>query len=97
MSAASPSWSRLELGSSSTSRRGPAEHRPGQAQALPLAGREQPPGLADIGVVALRQAQDHVVHVGHLGGLDHRLGGASMSRAMLSRTVPPNSSTSCGR
>ncbi len=62
-SASSPSASRLALGSSSTTRRGLAVERAGERDALALAAREQRAAVADRRVVALRQAQDHVVRV----------------------------------
>ena len=48
-----------------------AEHRPGEADALPLAARERRALRPDLGGVALGQAQDHLVHAGELRRLDH--------------------------
>ena len=51
----------------------PAVERPGKPDALALAAGEMAAGLADFGIVALRQGQDHLVHAGGLRGGDHRV------------------------
>ena len=50
-----------------------AVERAGQADALALAAGQAGTALADLRLVAVRQAQDHLVDVGSLGGRDHRL------------------------
>ena len=57
-----------------------AVQRARERDALALAGRERLPGFADLGVVALRQAQDELVHVRALRGADH-LGGVGLAEA----------------
>ena len=75
-----------------------AVERAGQPDPLALAGRQHRPALADLGLVALRQAQDQLVHPGRLRGRDDASARRSGSkRAMFWATVPANSSTSCGR
>src|SRR4051812_33532064 len=76
---------------------GPAEHGPRQADELALATREIDPALADAGLIAVRQTQDHLVTAGGLGRLVHLLGLRMAIRAMFSKTVTSNSSTSWGR
>ncbi len=49
-----------------------AEQRPGEAQPLLLPAGEPDPAGPDRRVVALRQAEDHLVHIGEARGLDHR-------------------------
>ena len=51
-----------------------AVERPGERHALALAGRQRRAALADLGLVAVRQLQDHVVHAGGAGGGDDLLG-----------------------
>ena len=65
--------SRLELGSSSTTRNGSPIERAGERDALPLPGRKRRAALADLRLVAVRQPQDHVVHAGGLGRRDDGL------------------------
>ena len=60
---------------------GIAIERARQPDALALAGRELEPAFADPGVVALREFQDHVVHVGELCCLQHSLVGAARLEA----------------
>ena len=75
-----------------------AVERAGEGDALPLAGRERQPGVAEPRIVAVGQLQDEVVHAGRLGGGDDgggiRLGS---KREMFCAAVPSNSSMSCGR
>ena len=97
ISASSPSPSRLALGSSSTTSRGLAVQGTRERDALALAAREHAAALADLGVVALGQAQDHLVRVGALRGLDDRLGVDIAQARDVLRHGPANSSTSCGR
>ena len=52
---ASVCTSSADSGSSSTRKRGPADHRPGQREPLPLAAGQAEALLADLGVDALRQ------------------------------------------
>ena len=52
----------------------PAEQGAGEADALALAAREMEAALADLGLVAVRQAQDHVVHAGEARSLDDVVG-----------------------
>ena len=94
--ACSPSASRLAFGSSSTTSRG----SPYSARARPMRWRWPPDSSRPrpLGLVALGQAQDQLVHAGALRGA-HDLAPESGSprRAMFSATVPANSSTSWGR
>ena len=48
-----------------------AVERSRERDALPLAGGEQRPTLAHLGVVAFRQPQDQLVHMGSLRGANH--------------------------
>ena len=51
----------------------PAVQRARQPDPLALAAGEMAAGVADLGVVALRQGQDHLVHAGGLRRGDHRV------------------------
>ena len=68
ISCCSPSASRLALGSSSTTKRG----LPNTARASAMRWRWPPDrgraAVADLGLVALRQLQDHLMHARQLGG-----------------------------
>src|SRR5258708_9910751 len=66
VSAASPSASRFELGSSRTTRLGLPKHRARKANALPIATGENGTALPHLGVVTIGQSHDHIVHTGHL-------------------------------
>ncbi len=48
-----------------------AVERAGKRDALPLPGRKRLPGVADLGVVALGQPQDELVHMRALRGTHH--------------------------
>ena len=86
LSDCSPSGSRLEFGSSRTTRKGLPNTARASADALALAAGERHAALADRGVVALGEAQDHLVHAGQPGGLDDLSVVASLrKRAMFSR------------
>ena len=76
-----------------------AVERAGETDALALSAGERGTALPDLRLVALRQAQDHLVDVGSHRRPDHVLPGfgSAMKRAMFWATVPANSSTSCGR
>ena len=57
-----------------------AVERARERDALPLAGRKRLAGFADLGVVALGQAQDELVHVRALRGA-HHFGGVRLAEA----------------
>ena len=59
---------------------GVAINRAGQANALALAARKQIAGLADRGVVAFGEAQDHFMQAGAFGGFNH-FGGVGLAEA----------------
>ena len=70
----------------------------GECDALPLASGKRRAEIANVGAIALRQAQDQLVHTGRSRGRDHGLGvGLNSKREMLSATVPENRDTSCGK
>ena len=100
----SPSWSRLAFGSSSTTRRGSPYSARASAMRWRWPGESALPALADLGVVALGQAQDQVVHVRALRGAHHRRRrrarpGARCSRRPCRRTArrPAAGSRCAGR
>ena len=76
-----------------------AIERARQRDPLPLSGRKRRPAFADLGLIAVRQAQDQLVDAGGLRGRDARRPASDSvsNRAMFWATVPENSSTSCGR
>ncbi|MFO1186943.1 MAG: hypothetical protein U1E87_05530 [Alphaproteobacteria bacterium] len=54
--------------------------------------------VADLGLVALRQAQDHLVQrARRAASMMSPEAGSSSKREMFSATVPARISTSCGR
>ena len=76
-----------------------AVERARERDALRLPGRERGAAFADLGLVALGQADDQIMDAGRRGCRDDRLGDRadSAKRPMFCATVPANSSTSCGR
>ena len=62
-----------------------AVDRPRQSDSLTIAAREHRPALAHLGLVAIGQAQDHLMHAGELRGLNDLLVGAILESADIGR------------